>query len=496
LLNDPVTNFSVTPEHRVYYESNSATRNGYESGRIVLAKDFKPSTDKRFIKGGTVVSKGIAELSDDEIRLIVATQADGHLALDCSAIAFSFVKERKISRMKEILDRMQAKYTVSTHSRKGRDEVTLRLASGPLTVKIRKYLSSKKVPLNSLLAMSARQMQVFIDEVVYWDGTLRKNKDVVLDTTCKETVNFVQTLCSLTNRKCMVSKYLRNTNFGDCIVYRAYLSVAALGNNATGSSELQEEDYEGYIGCVAVPSGLVLVKRNGVIIVSGNTLNAKKLGIDRNSAKSFSYAAIYGAQPKKLSKMLGISEEEGKRLFNEYWEAVPALKELKQKVEKEWETSGKKNILGLDGRLLNTRSKHSLINVLFQSGGAIAAKWSSVKIAEYLEEHDLLGNPLENSKNDEKVWFMIAYHDECQFAVHPKLMKTKVFQSDEEAKDFTKDNAGCSAVGHGTRGAYVGLKTLPVQAIEEGIELANKQLSLHVQLGFEWIPGLTWGQCH
>jgi len=32
-------------------------------------------------------------------------------------------------------------------------------------------------------------------------------------------------------------------------------------------------------------------------------LNAKKLGIDRNAAKSFSYAAIYGAQPKKLAKM-------------------------------------------------------------------------------------------------------------------------------------------------------------------------------------------------
>jgi hypothetical protein len=227
-----------------------------------------------------------------------------------------------------------------------------------------------------------------------------------------------------------------------------------------------------------------------------HSINARKLGIDRSAAKSFSYAAIYGAQPKKLAKMLGISEEEGKRLFNEYWDAVPALKELKQVVEKQWEESGKKSILGLDNRLLNTRSKHSLINVLFQSGGAIAAKWSSVRIAEYLEDRDLLGDTFKHTKQDPKVWFMIAYHDECQFAVHPSLMKVKLFDNEEEAKAFTKQEQGCSAVGHGSKGAYVGLKTVPVEAIEKGIQAACQELYLRVSLGFEWIPGSTWGQCH
>lgn len=156
---------------------------------------------------------------------------------------------------------------------------------------------------------------------------------------------------------------------------------------------------------VALADALVAEKPNDI-----HSINARKLGIDRSAAKSFSYAAIYGAQPKKLAKMLGITEEEGKRLFNEYWEAVPALKELKQKIEKEWEDTGKSYIKGLDGRLLKTRSKHSLINVLFQSGGAISAKWSSVLIAEYLDNLGLLGNPFENRMLDKKVWFMIAYH--------------------------------------------------------------------------------------
>lgn len=241
----------------------------------------------------------------------------------------------------------------------------------------------------------------------------------------------------------------------------------------------------------ALAEALVAEKPNDI-----HSINAKKLGIDRSSAKSFSYAAIYGAQPKKLAKMLGITEEEGKRLFNEYWEAVPALKELKQDVEKQWEKLGKKHILGLDGRLLNTRSKHSLINVLFQSGGAISAKWSAVRLAEYLEKNNLLGNPFKDSFSDLKVWFMIHMHDEQQFAVHPKLMKIKVFEDENSATAFIKENEGCSAVGHGSKGYYVGLKTEPISAIDFGIKSACAELKLNVELGFEWIPGLTWGQCH
>lgn len=239
----------------------------------------------------------------------------------------------------------------------------------------------------------------------------------------------------------------------------------------------------------ALAEALIAEKPNDI-----HSINARKLGIDRSAAKSFSYAAIYGAQPKKLSKMVGVSEAEGKRLFNEYWEAVPALKELKQRVEKYWESHGKTYIPGLDGRLLFTRSKHSLINVLFQSGGAIAAKWTTVNLARRLEDLGLLGDPFVDSKNAIKVWLMIEMHDEVQMATHPSLLNVKTFKTEEEAKDALEE--GCSAIGHGTKGPYVGYKTQPVECIAEAIKDACKELKLKVDLGFEWIPGLTWGQCH
>lgn len=225
-----------------------------------------------------------------------------------------------------------------------------------------------------------------------------------------------------------------------------------------------------------------------------HSVNGRKLGIPRSDAKSFSYAAIYGAQPKKLAKMLNITVDEAKKLFEDYWNAVPALKELKEKVEKSWENSGKKFIQGLDGRKLMTRSKHSLINVLFQSGGAISAKWSAVRLAQEAERLNLLGDPFTDRKDDPKIWFMIHMHDEQQLAVHPKLLQVKLFATEDEAKAYRTDKNG--AIGHSSKGYYVTNRTVPVDCIAKGIHDAQTELGLRVELGFEYISGKSWGQCH
>ena len=46
-----------------------------------------------------------------------------------------------------------------------------------------------------------------------------------------------------------------------------------------------------------------------------HTLNANKLGISRDQAKSISYALMYGASYKKLKSMLGLSDTEAKELI-------------------------------------------------------------------------------------------------------------------------------------------------------------------------------------
>lgn len=124
---------------------------------------------------------------------------------------------------------------------------------------------------------------------------------------------------------------------------------------------------------------------------------------------------LYGSSPKKLATTLGKPEAEGKRLYDAFWDSNPALKALKENVEKYWETKGKKKYLpAIDGRLLNTRSKHSLINIIMQSGGAIACDLACCFMDTWLGEMyiDDKGRPYYIYKGYE-VKRVIYYHKHC-----------------------------------------------------------------------------------
>ncbi len=96
----------------------------------------------------------------------------------------------------------------------------------------------------------------------------------------------------------------------------------------------------------------------------------------RSASKNGGYALSYGATPKKLAQTLRKPEHEAEKLYNAYWIANPSLKALKDHVESEWEKNDKKWIAGIDGRRLYSRSKHSLVNLLFQSTGAIIVDYA------------------------------------------------------------------------------------------------------------------------
>jgi len=228
-----------------------------------------------------------------------------------------------------------------------------------------------------------------------------------------------------------------------------------------------------------------------------HSVNSRKLGIDRGTVKSVTYAILYGCSPKKLEDMLGYSPQQAKQFYDDYWDAVPALRDLKKNVEKFWEANGKSWIPGIDGRKLNTRSKHSLINLLFQSCGVIAAKYVTVLLMQDMEKQGCCTNPFDGVPD---VCSMIEYHDENQLLTSPKMYKFKVFGTQEDADNFVKGwdvtNGQISAVGHSDKGYYVALPNQVSKGISKAIVKTEKMLKIKVPLGFEWIAGKNWYQCH
>ncbi len=125
----------------------------------------------------------------------------------------------------------------------------------------------------------------------------------------------------------------------------------------------------------------------------------------------------YGCSPPKLAKTIGKPEEEGKRLYEAFWDANPALKELKEQVEVYWkDKGGKKWLPAIDGRRLMTRSQHALLNTLFQSAGAIIMDYAAVIMDYWLGgiRFDEKGIPhyIYKGKRVQRVAYM---HDELEY---------------------------------------------------------------------------------
>lgn len=139
-------------------------------------------------------------------------------------------------------------------------------------------------------------------------------------------------------------------------------------------------------------------------VVGGDihTANQNAAGLPtRDSAKTFIYALIYGAGPAKIGSIVGGGATEGKNIMSKFMSNMPALKSLRDKIDKA-ALSG--YIRGLDGRLLKVRQQHAAANLLLQGAGAIICK-------EWLRQITLA------ARQDFNYRLVASIHDEYQFEV-------------------------------------------------------------------------------
>jgi hypothetical protein len=179
-------------------------------------------------------------------------------------------------------------------------------------------------------------------------------------------------------------------------------------------------------------------------ILNGDIHTANQLAAglpERNQAKTFIYAFLYGAGDAKIGKIVHGDAKDGKRLKREFLSKTPAIADLKAAitnalVAEEFRgrvTRWKRRYLkGLDGRPLHVRSIHSALNLLLQSAGAlICKKWI------ILLEENLIAQGLDHGKDFQ---YMAWVHDEVQIACRTKEIAETVVKiaqdSMRQAQDF------------------------------------------------------------
>ena len=164
---------------------------------------------------------------------------------------------------------------------------------------------------------------------------------------------------------------------------------------------------------------------NEVLTGDVHTANQHAAGLsNRDQAKTFIYAFLYGAGPAKIGKIVGGGPGKGQKLISKFLSNMPALRTLRSNVQ---EAAQNGSIKGLDGRRLMIRSEHAALNTLLQGAGAIVCKQWLVEIDKRVRKSGL----------DAKL--VASVHDEYQFEVakpdinrFTKITKEAMYQTQRE----------------------------------------------------------------
>ena len=177
-----------------------------------------------------------------------------------------------------------------------------------------------------------------------------------------------------------------------------------------------------------------------------HTANMKMAGLtDRDQAKTFIYAFMYGAGASKIGKIVGKGAKEGQQLIDRFLSNMPALKRVRDGVTK---AGMRGKIKGIDGRLLHVRSPHASLNTLLQGAGAVVCKLWLVNMNKRIQSTGV----------DAKL--VASIHDEYQYEVAKKDIK----KFGSITKDAMKDT--------------------------------EQQLQMKCPLDNEWKEGTTWAETH
>lgn len=267
-------NICVTPNHRMVVDKNKEIT-------IEYAENVKYYGGKNMLVGGKLIGD-CNKLSPYE-RLMIAFQADGR----CRGInkkeqfkrgytlEFSIAKKRKIERLESIINECGLEYKkvqtesdrLSKKNKNWKDRYTFYIK---VYEKPYKYFSEWV----DLVGKSYLWCKDFIEEVVCWDGSIRKDlkEYYAYYNTSKEDVETVQLIAALAGYSTTFNEYIDSRKERYKNVYEVNINKK---RNYVGGGAIKKSTryYKGLVYCVQVPSGMLVLKRGDHIFISGNSGN-------------------------------------------------------------------------------------------------------------------------------------------------------------------------------------------------------------------------------
>ena len=281
----------VTPNHRM-------VRRSEKTGKI----EIQEASNSSFSHRNVIPQAGLGVGSCSEFTpldaLKIAFQADGSFVsrkehytgerVGTRPIRFSLKKKRKIERLRLILNKLGYDYLECPA--KSRPGYIYFWVKTPLDVYFVKDLSWIKIS-----SLSSEWCKKAVEEFSLWDGQ-RKFDTFMYHNSDYFSASIVQCVGILAGFRSSLQEY--DDPRGNRKVQYTVLMCSSFNSRRGPGIKKNTINYSGNVYCVTVPSGMVVVRRNGIVVISGNSEHSTITSWGRlNEAKAYKNMLDQYAKP-------------------------------------------------------------------------------------------------------------------------------------------------------------------------------------------------------
>ena len=249
-------NVEATNGHRMLV--STAGRNNFtveQWGNIKDKNSYKfPVAQKNSTLGGD-----IRLLSDDEIILLLAIQADG--TFEKQRVRFHLKKERKIKSLKKLLKRLNIPFTVGNLEKSGAIRINFYIAD--FKEQIEKFLTDKKFN-REWLSITKHQGKVIYDNIILWDGSIKKSSRMY---SSKDEINIDIIQEAMFMAGFRSHKHIDSNMF--TLTFQQSKNAHHSGKQFVEKNGNLER--KTIVGCITVQSSFIVSRQFGVPTIVGNT---------------------------------------------------------------------------------------------------------------------------------------------------------------------------------------------------------------------------------
>lgn len=271
-------NQMISDQHNIVYMSKNG---GIIKKNILdvlqMHRKSKLGFSGKFITTFRYSGQGIP-LSDQQIRVMCAVICDGTFyemkkgGVQNKLVRLNLKKNRKKQRIRKLLS--DAKISWSQHRWNRTDPEYMNFVfQSPIRTRV----------FDSYwYQCSQHQINVITDQILFWDGHVDKKGRKSFSTTVRQTADFIQFAFSVAGFRSSISTYNRTGQYHSTgeyvyksVQYQVHISkhsVVGIRSYSKGKLDINKvKSDDGYKYCFSVPSGMLVLRRQNSINITGNS---------------------------------------------------------------------------------------------------------------------------------------------------------------------------------------------------------------------------------